>query len=358
MRSISIQRPDDWHIHLRDGDYLATTVAHASHYFGRVLVMPNLVPPVVDVATARAYRHRIEQHLSKESRFTPLFTIYLTGETSHDTIVSARQSGFVHACKLYPAGATTNSASGVAAIEMLFPLFETMEKYDMPLCIHGEVTDVEVDIFDREAVFIERHLAPIVARFPALRIVLEHITTSDAVAFVTESSDRVCATVTAHHLLYNRNDLFRGGMKPIYFCLPILKRTRHQQALIEAVTSGNPSFFLGTDSAPHPKQAKENACGCAAGSYTAHAAIELYAEVFDSKGHLDRLEGFASHFGADFYQVPRNQDSIELVEQPWQVPATFDFGQEQLVPIRAAEPVRWRVTNGAQHPSTTASESS
>ncbi len=348
MRSIKIKRPDDWHIHLRDGDYLAASVADASNYFGRALVMPNLVPPIVDVAAARAYKGRIEQHLRKDSCFTPLLTLYLTDETSQDTLVSAKQSGFIHACKLYPAGATTHSEGGVNSIDALFPIFETMEKHAMPLSIHGEVTDDDIDIFDREAVFIDRYLSRIVTRFPALRIVLEHITTRDAVAFISEAGDGVCATVTAHHLLYNRNDMLDGRMKPVYFCLPILKRSTHQQALVEAVTSGNPAFFLGTDSAPHPRQAKENACGCAAGAYTAHAAIELYAEVFDKVDCLDKLEGFASHFGADFYQLPRNQDQIELTEESWQIPALLNFGQDRLVPIRAGEKMRWRVTSGAR----------
>ena len=343
MRSIKIKRPDDWHIHLRDGDYLASSVADASRYFGRALVMPNLVPPIVDVAAARAYKDRIEQHLPAGSHFTPCMTLYLTDETRQDTLLSAKQSGFIQACKLYPAGATTHSNRGVNSIDALFPLFETMEKHDLPLSIHGEVTDDDVDIFDREAVFIDRYLSRIVARFTALRIVLEHITTEDAVAYVATAGDKVSATVTAHHLLYNRNDMLVGSMKPVYFCLPILKRSTHQQALVEAVTSGNPAFFLGTDSAPHPRQAKESACGCAAGSYTAHAAIELYAEVFDRESCLDKLEAFASHFGADFYQVPRNQEQIELIEEAWQVPESLDFGADRLVPIRAGEKIRWRV---------------
>ncbi len=345
MRSMTIKRPDDWHIHLRDGDYLAATVADASRYFGRALVMPNLIPPVASVAAAQAYKDRIEQHLPTNSSFTPLLTLYLTNETSQATLIDAKQSGFIHAVKLYPAGATTNSGQGVHSIDALFPLFEAMEKYDLPLSIHGEVADDEVDIFDREAVFIDRYLSRIVARFPMLRIVLEHISTQDAVAFVAAAGSKVCATVTAHHLLYNRNDMLAGSMKPVYFCLPILKRSSHQQSLVQAVTSGNPAFFLGTDSAPHPRQAKEQACGCAAGSYTAHAALELYAEVFDAEGCLDKLEGFASQFGADFYQLPRNQDDIELVEESWQVPAVLDFGQDALVPVRAGETMRWRVSN-------------
>ncbi len=343
MHSMTIKRPDDWHIHLRDGAYLAATVAHASRYFGRALVMPNLTPPVVSVAAARAYKDRIEQHLPPDSGFTPLLTLYLTNETSQATLIDAKQADFIHACKLYPAGATTNSEQGVHSIDALFPLFEAMEKYDLPLSIHGEVADDEVDIFDREAVFIDRYLSRIVARFPGLRIVLEHITTQDAVAFVSAASGRVGATVTAHHLLYNRNDMLAGSMKPVYFCLPILKRSTHQEALVRAVTSGNPAFFLGTDSAPHPGQAKENACGCDAGCYTAHAALELYAEVFAAEACPDKLEGFASQSWADFYQLPRNQNEIELVEESWQVPAVLDLGQDTLVPIRAGDTMRWRV---------------
>lgn len=345
MQSITIKRPDDWHIHLRDDAYLPRTVADVSRYFGRALVMPNLVPPVTTVADARAYRDRILA--CTDASFEPLMTLYLTDQTDEDTVVAARQSGFVHAFKLYPAGATTNSASGVTAIEPLYPLFEAMQKHDMVLSIHGEVTDSEIDIFDREAVFIESILAKLVHTFPELRVVLEHITTREAVSFVMESREKVAATVTVHHLLYNRNDMLAGGIKPVHYCLPVLKRNTHQSALIEAVTSGSPRFFLGTDSAPHPRQAKENACGCAAGCYTAHAAIELYAEVFDAAGRLDRLQAFASEHGPDFYGLPRNLDEIQLTRAAWQVPAVISFGDDELVPTRSGEAVAWTVTAGA-----------
>lgn len=343
MRAISITRPDDWHIHLRDDAYLARTVADASRYFGRALVMPNLVPPVTDVAAARDYQNRIRANIPEGSAFTPLMTLYLTDATKEDTVVAAKQSGFVYAFKLYPAGATTNSAAGVNSIVSLYPLFEAMEKHDVVLSIHGEVTDTDVDIFDREAVFIDTILQPICEHFPELRIVLEHITTREAVSFVKDSSDKVAATVTVHHLLYNRNDLLAGGLRPIHYCLPVLKRDYHQMALIEAVASGDKCFFLGTDSAPHPRHAKENACGCAAGCYTAHAAIELYAEVFDSVDQMELLEGFASHHGADFYEVPRNEDRIELIYDAWDVPDRLTFGEDDLVPTRAGETVNWRV---------------
>lgn len=345
MRSITIGRPDDWHVHLRDGTYLKTTVHDISRYFGRAIVMPNLDPPVVNVADARAYYERITSLVPDESVFEPLMTLYLTDDTSEQTVMDARASGLVHAFKLYPAGATTNSAAGVDAIDALFPVFEAMQAEDMVLSIHGEVTDGAVDIFDREAVFIERHLKPICQQFPDLRIVLEHITTQEAVDFVREAGDKVAATITAHHLLYNRNDLLSDGLKPLYYCLPVLKRDRHQQALIEAATSGQSRYFLGTDSAPHPRSSKENACGCAAGCYTAHGALELYAEIFDQAGALGRLEGFASQFGADFYGLPRNTDTITLKEDPWQVPKALAFGGDELIPVRTAEKIKWSVAN-------------
>jgi dihydroorotase len=349
MRSITITRPDDWHIHLRDDVYLSRTVSDAARYFGRALVMPNLVPPVTDVAAARAYRDRILAHCG-DTGFNPMMTLYLTDETTEDTVVAASQSGLIPAFKLYPAGATTNSASGVTAIKSLYPIFEAMQKHDVVLSIHGEVTDSDIDIFDREAVFIDTILSDITQRFPSLRVVLEHITTKDAAAFVAASSEKVAATITAHHLLYNRNDMLVGGIKPVHYCLPILKRNIHQEALITAATSGDTSFFLGTDSAPHPRAAKENACGCAAGCYTAHAAIELYAEVFDAAGKLDSLQGFASEFGADFYQVPRNEDSIELTADTWDVEASLKFGDDDLIPTRGGEAIAWRVTTGARYP--------
>lgn len=343
MRSITITRPDDWHVHLRDGDYLKDTVADISRYFGRAIVMPNLVPPVTSVDVAAAYRDRIVSLVPESSAFEPLMTLYLTDQTDVDTVVSARQSGIIHAFKLYPAGATTNSEAGVDDLETLYPIFEAMQDQDMVLSIHGEVTDPDVDIFDREAAFMDRHLTKICEKFPDLRIVLEHITTRDAVDFVQSCSNRVAATITVHHLLYNRNDLLAGGLKPLYYCLPVLKRDNHQKALIDAATSGDSKFFLGTDSAPHPRTAKENACGCAAGCYTAHGAIEMYAEAFDSAGALDRLEGFASHFGADFYGLPRNSQTITLMEDSWRVPGQLNFGKDTLVPIRTGDLITWQV---------------
>lgn len=348
MQSLKIRRPDDWHIHLRDDDYLERTVRDAARCFGRVLVMPNLLPPVTDVTAAAGYRSRILEF--SPPGFDPRMTLYLTDATSVDTVVAARQSGLIQAFKLYPAGATTNSAFGVNTIDSLYPIFEAMQEHDVVLCIHGEVTDSEIDVFDREAVFIDTILSEIVQRFPSLRVVLEHITTSEAVAFVRESGDRVAATITAHHLLYNRNDMLVGGIRPVHYCLPVLKRNIHQACLIDAATSGDASFFLGTDSAPHPRKAKENACGCAAGCYTGHAAIELYAEVFDSVGRLDRLEAFASESGADFYGVPYNDDEIELTAEAWQVEETLTFGDDELIPTRGGEKIAWKVTGGERLP--------
>ncbi len=343
MRSLTITRPDDWHVHLRDDRYLGTTVPDISRCFGRALVMPNLVPPVSTVGQAADYRSRILGHLDPASSFTPLMTLYITDSMQPAIVQEAQQTGFIHAFKLYPAGATTNSDAGIREIEKLFPVFEAMEKHEMRLAIHGEVTDPATDIFDREAIFIDRQLRPVMERFPSLKIILEHITTRDAVDFINASPETLAATITAHHLLFNRNDLLSGGMKPVYYCLPVLKRSSHQQALIEAATSGNPRFFLGTDSAPHTESAKEKACGCAAGCYTAHAAIELYAEVFESVGRLDRLEGFASHFGADFYGLPRNGEKIRLVQRSRDIPATLTFGETRLIPVRSGEQVRWTV---------------
>lgn len=343
MRRVTLSRPDDWHLHLRDGDYLADTVRDTARYFGRAIVMPNLVPPVTDVDAAREYRDQIISLVPERSAFEPLMTLYLTDAMTQDTVVRAKESGFIHAFKLYPAGATTNSDAGVSGIEPLYPVFEAMAEHGMVLAIHGEVTDSDIDIFDREAAFIDRHLAAITKRFPELRIVFEHVTTSDAVQFVESANDNVAATVTAHHLLFNRNHLLAGGMRPVYYCLPVLKRDIHQQSLIAAATSGNPKFFLGTDSAPHPRPRKEDPCGCAAGCYTAHAAIELYAEAFDSAGALDQLEAFASLNGPGFYGLPVNEEQITLMEQPWEVPASLPFGQDMLVPIRAGEMVRWTV---------------
>lgn len=344
MTDLTLTRPDDWHVHLRDGDALTHTCADMARYFGRVIVMPNLTPPVTTVAEAAAYRDRILAAMDGQPRqFEPLMVLYLTDQTSGDEIRQAAESDFVHAVKLYPAGATTNSDAGVADLGSLYPTLEAMEEVDLPLLIHGEVTDAEIDIFDREHVFIERHLAPITQRFPSLRVVLEHITTEDAVTFVEGASDKVAATITAHHLLYNRNEMLVGGIRPHYYCLPILKRRRHQEALIKAATSGNPKFFLGTDSAPHATHTKENSCGCA-GAYTAHAALELYAEVFEQEGKLDLLEGFASHFGPDFYGLPRNTDTITLTRHAWDVPAQLPLGDSVLTPIRGGDSVNWMVS--------------
>lgn len=343
MRRLTITRPDDWHIHLRDGDYLKQTVADAGRYFGRAIVMPNLSPPVATAADAERYYREICEQRPAGNSFEPLMTLYITPKTNETTVIEAAASDVVKAFKLYPAGATTNSDAGVSAIESLYPVFAEMEKSGVVLCIHGEVTNSEVDIFDREARFIEQTLAPICQNFPELKVVLEHITTREAVQFVEAQNDHVAATITVHHLLYNRNDMLAGGMRPIYYCLPILKRNTHQQALVQAAISGNQKFFLGTDSAPHPRSAKENACGCAAGSYTAHGALELYAEVFDSQNALDKLEGFASFFGPDFYGLTRNPDQVTLEEQAWQVPESLPFGKDSLIPIRAGETIRWRV---------------
>jgi dihydroorotase len=348
MQSIILKRPDDWHIHLRDDAYLERTVGDAARYFGRILVMPNLVQPVTNVTLAAAYRDRIMKHAP--SGFAPMMALYLTDETSKATVEAAAQTPFTPAFKLYPAGATTNSTFGISAIEEMFPIFEAMQEHGVILSIHGEVTDQDVDIFDREAVFIDRILSRIATTFPSLRIILEHITTREAVEFVRDSSNKIAATITAHHLLYNRNDMLAGGMKPVHYCLPIPKRNVHQAALISAAISGDSSFFIGTDSAPHPRHAKENACGCAAGCYTAHAALELYTEVFDAEGKLHRLESFVSEFGADFYQVPHNKDSVELIRENWQVPSTLTFGNDELVPTRGGDVVRWRVTSGDRPP--------
>ncbi|QIB64840.1 dihydroorotase [Kineobactrum salinum] len=345
MTELTLTRPDDWHVHLRDGAALPHTCADMARYFGRAIVMPNLSPPVTTVAAAAAYRERIITAMTGLPRqFEPLLTLYLTDQTDAEEIRRAADSEFVHAVKLYPAGATTNSEAGVADLEQLFPTLAAMETADLPLLVHGEVTDPAVDIFDREKVFIDRYLAPIVQRFPGLRVVLEHITTADAVDFVSAAPATVAATITAHHLLLNRNDLLVGGIRPHYYCLPVLKRNSHQQALVRAACSGSPKFFLGTDSAPHSSAHKETACGCA-GVYTAHAAIELYAEVFEAAGALPALEAFASHFGPDFYQLPRNNDTITLRRQSWQAAASLPLGEATLVPLRAGETLQWQVLN-------------
>jgi dihydroorotase len=339
--SLRIVRPDDWHLHLRDGEPLRSVAGPTVRVFRRAIVMPNLRPPVVTVAMAQAYRERIVQ-AAGDAGFEPLMTLYLTDNTSADEIARAKASGFVHAAKYYPAGATTNSDSGVTSIDRALEALAAMERNDLVLCVHGEVTDADVDAFDRERVFVERHLARIVRDFPSLRVVLEHVTTREAVDFVESAPPTVAATITPQHLLYSRNAMLVGGIRPHLYCLPLLKRETHRQALVAAATSRNPKFFLGTDSAPHARHTKEAACGCA-GCYSAPAAIELYAEAFDDAGALDRLEGFASFFGADFYRLPRNRDTIDLVREPWRMPAEFVFGERTVVPLRAGEPIRWRV---------------
>ncbi len=342
MNQLTITHPDDWHLHLRDGDVLRDVLPHTAARFSRAIVMPNLNPPITDLARALAYRDRILEALPSDSSFLPLMTLYLTDRSDPAEIRRAKQSGVIHAAKLYPAGATTNSDSGVTRLEHIYPVLEAMQSEDLPLLVHGEVTDPDVDIFDREAVFIERHLGDLTQRFPELRLVLEHVTTAAGVDFVTQASPRVAATVTAHHLLYNRNAMLAGGIRPHYYCLPVLKREPHRQALIAAVTSGNPKFFLGTDSAPHPRLAKECACGCA-GCYTAFAAIELYAEAFERADALHRLEAFASWHGADFYGLPRNRETLTLQREAWQAPSELAVAGEELVPLRAGESIAWRL---------------
>ena len=339
---LTITRPDDWHIHLRDGAVLANTVPDVARYFGRAICMPNLVPPVKTTEEARGYYQRILAVRPAQSSFEPLMVLYLTDHTDAAEIAKAKASGIVQAVKLYPAGATTNSHAGVTNLENVYPVLEKMAEHGVPLLVHGEVTHADIDIFDREKVFIETILAPLHRRFSTLKIVLEHITTDDAVQFVQATNDNIAATITAHHLLFNRNHMLVGGIRPHYYCLPILKRQSHQASLLAAATSGNPKFFLGTDSAPHAIGAKEAACGCA-GSYTAHAAIELYAEVFEQMNALDKLEGFASFFGADFYGLARNSDTITLEKEQWSVPENYSLGQSVVVPIRAGSSIAWRV---------------
>ncbi|MGH1345413.1 MAG: dihydroorotase [Nannocystales bacterium] len=340
--TLTLDRPDDWHLHLRDGARLADTVAASSKVFGRAIVMPNLRPPVATVEDAVAYRRRILEVRPSGSRFEPLMTLYLTPGTSPDEIRKAVAHPDVHGVKLYPAGATTNAEAGVTDLGACADVFEAMAEGGLPLLIHGESIAPGDDVFDRESIFIRDTLAPLVERFPTLRVVFEHITTQEAVQFVESASQRVAATITAHHLLYDRNEIFRGGVRPHMYCLPVLKRARHREALIAAATSGNPKFFLGTDSAPHAQHDKESACGCA-GVYTAHAAVEFYAEAFDGAGALDRLEGFASHHGPDFYGLPRNTERIQLRRVPQPVPTTLPLGDTELVPLRAGESVGWVV---------------
>jgi dihydroorotase len=341
--SLTLIRPDDWHLHLRDDAALAAVLPDTARRFARAIVMPNLKPPVTTVALAAQYRDRILAALPAGLRFTPLMTLYLTDNTAAAEVDAAHASGFVHAFKLYPAGATTNSDAGVTDLKNCVAALARMEKLGVPLLVHGEVTDPAVDVFDREAVFIDTVLAPLLRDFPALKVVLEHITTQNGVDFVRDAATQVAATITAHHLLLNRNALFAGGIRPHHYCLPVLKRETHRRALLNAAISGNPKFFLGTDSAPHGQRTKESACGCA-GCYTAHAGIELYAEAFDAAGALDRLEGFASFFGADFYGLPRNTDRITLRRVTVAVPDTLDYlPGDMLVPFRAGETLAWRM---------------
>ena len=343
MRSITITRPDDWHLHLRDGAALAAVLPDTARRFARAIVMPNLRPPVATVEQAGAFRGRILAALPAVMAFEPLMTLYLTDNTPPSEIDKAKASGFVQAVKLYPAGATTNSDAGVTDLAKCRATLARMEALGLPLLVHGEVTDPAVDVFDREAVFIERVAAPLLADFPALKLVLEHVTTGEGVDFVLSAGLNVAATITAHHLLMNRNAIFAGGLRPHHYCLPVLKREIHRQALVAAATSGNPKFFLGTDSAPHAKGAKESACGCA-GCYTAHAGIELYAEAFEAAGALDRLEGFASRFGPDYYGLPHNVGRITLVREAWDVPMVLPYAEgDGLMPLRAGEAMTWRL---------------
>lgn len=338
---LTITRPDDWHLHLRDNEMLAGTVPAAARYFGRAIIMPNLSPPVRDAEEAMAYRDRILAQRPADSAWEPLMVLYLTDNTSPKIIEQAVAHG-ITAAKLYPAGATTNSDSGVTALERIYPALEAMSEQGMPLLVHGEVTRGDVDIFDREARFIEEQLVPVAERFSALRMVLEHVSTREAVEFVTGADARVGATITPQHLAYNRNDMLVGGVRPHYYCLPILKRNRHQQALQDVVASGHPRFFLGTDSAPHQRHTKETSCGCA-GCYSSHAAIELYAEIFEDLGTLNHLEAFASFNGPDFYRLPRHSDTITLRREPWAVPASYPLGDGEVVPLKAGETINWKV---------------
>lgn len=344
MNTLTITRPDDWHLHLRDGEQLRAVLPYTAKQFARAIVMPNLRPPVVTVDMALAYRDRILAALpgDRKSGFEPLMTLYLTDNTPPSEIVRAKESGAIHGVKLYPAGATTNSDVGVTDLAKCYATLEIMEKIDMPLLVHGEVTDPDIDVFDREKVFIDRILAPLVQRFPGLRIVFEHVTTRDAVQFVRQAPRQIAATITAQHLLLNRNAIFQGGIRPHHYCLPVLKREVHRQTLLEAATGGESKFFLGTDSAPHSQAAKENACGCA-GMFTAHAAIELYATAFEQADALDKLEAFASFHGADFYRLPRNRNTIALNKENWTVPQQYEFAAENLIPLYANTVLSWRM---------------
>ncbi|NOQ35210.1 MAG: dihydroorotase [Methylococcaceae bacterium] len=342
MNTLTIIQPDDWHLHVRTGAILNTVIAHTARQFKRAIIMPNLKPPVTSVELALNYRDEILQALPKDSEFEPLMTLYLTNQTTVDDVKKVAASDAIHAFKLYPAGATTNSDAGVNNVTAVYPILEAMQQHNVPLLIHGEVTDEDCDIFDRERVFIERYLTDIVKQFPALKIVLEHVTTEEAVQFVESASSNIAATITPQHLHYNRNAILVGGIRPHHYCLPILKREKHRLALVKAATSGNPKFFLGTDSAPHLTHLKENACGCA-GCYSAHAAIELYAEVFEKENALDKLEAFASFYGADFYGLPRNKQTITLEKQNWTVPASYGESDIMITPLKANETLAWKL---------------
>jgi dihydroorotase len=346
MSTLTIQRPDDWHLHLRDGALLKSVAKFTAQRFGRAIIMPNLKPPITTTEQGAAYRARILAALPADVNFTPLMTLYLTNGTPADEIDRAISSGFIHGVKLYPAGATTHSDAGVTDIQKVFPVLARMEELGMRFLVHGESPHADIDIFDREAHFIDAILEPLTRKFPRLKIVFEHITTERAVQFVTEAGTAIAATITPQHLLHNRNVIFSGGIRPHYYCLPILKREADREALLRAATSGNPKFFLGTDSAPHERATKENSCGCA-GMFTAHAAIELYAEAFESVSKLDQLQGFASHFGADFYGLPRHSDTITLIKESWVPPASYEFGSGTVVPYRAGESIAWRLSAGA-----------
>ena len=342
MQRLTLTRPDDWHLHLRDGALMRSVLRDSARQFARAIVMPNLCPPVTTTAQALEYRARILAALPAGTSFEPLMTLYLTDNTSSEEIRKAKASEVVHAVKLYPAGATTNSDAGVTALRKTYDALEEMQRCGMPLLVHGEVTSSDIDIFDREAVFIERVMQPLLKDMPELRVVFEHITTRDAAQFVAGAPDNIAATLTPQHLLYNRNAMLVGGIRPHFYCLPVLKRETHREALVKAATSGSRKFFLGTDSAPHAQHTKENACGCA-GCYSAHSAIELYAEAFEAAGALDMLEAFASFHGADFYGLPRNTRQITLRKEEWQVPASVEFGEHRLVPLRAGETMKWKL---------------
>jgi len=342
MKTLTLTRPDDWHLHVRNGAVLKTVIAHTAKQFARAIIMPNLKPPVTTVLQALVYREEILQAVPDGINFTPLMTLYMTSSTTIEEIKLAAESSYIHAFKLYPAGATTNSDAGVADIKTIYPQLAAMEKYDLPLLIHGEVVDEHCDIFDREREFVDTHLIAITRDFPALRVVLEHVTTSEAVQFVESAGANIAATITPQHLLFNRNAILAGGIRPHFYCLPILKREQHRLALVKAATSGSSKFFLGTDSAPHLTALKENACGCA-GCYSAHAALELYAQAFETAGALDKLEGFASFYGADFYRLPRNSETVTLLKSTWKVPENYGTDGVSITPLLAGEELNWQL---------------